>query len=192
MDQIKQLSSKYSIARYELIRECDGDEIRFYLYLKLYAINKHEAFPSYTTIQKDLGWSRMRISRLIKKMVREDRLKVGKVMRRKTIMNIYDITWYDRINNSGRGSNKTILGSNKSLLPFLEQPSNKTVLEPLVTINNRTSRETDSISPDEQERTLGKLKEMKQSLINKKIMVDQKRRTEIQEEVGAMIRPSGK
>ncbi len=107
-------------------------------------------------------------------------------------MNIYDITWYDRINNSGRGSNKTILGSNKSLLPFLEQPSNKTVLEPLVTINNRTSRETDSISPDEQERTLGKLKEMKQSLINKKIMVDQKRRTEIQEEVGAMIRPSGK
>ncbi len=56
----------------------------------------------------------------------------------------------------------------------------------------KETKRTDSISSDERERTLAKLKEMKQSLINKKVMADHKRRTEIQEEVGAMIRPSGK
>jgi hypothetical protein len=95
MDKIKHLATKYSIAGYELIRSCESAELHLYLYLKLYAISKHEAYPSFRTIQKDLGWSTDKINKTIKKMKKNGRLKViphnGK-------NNVYDITWYDGIN----------------------------------------------------------------------------------------------
>ncbi len=94
MDRIKHLETKYSIAGYELIRSCESPELHLYLYLKLYAINKHEAFPSLRTIRKDLDWSMDKISRTIKKMRRSGRLKVNQD---KGKNNVYDITWYDRI-----------------------------------------------------------------------------------------------
>jgi hypothetical protein len=93
MDKIKHLETKYSIAGYELIRSCESPELHLYLYLKLYAINKHEAFPSLRTIRKDLGWSIDKISRTIKKMKKNGRLKV---IPYKGKNNVYDITWYDR------------------------------------------------------------------------------------------------
>ncbi len=94
MDKIKHLEAKYSIAGYELIRSCESAELHLYLYLKLYAINKHEAFPSLRTIRKDLDWSMDKISRTIKKMKKSGRLKVN---RDKGKNNVYDITWYDRV-----------------------------------------------------------------------------------------------
>ncbi len=95
MDKIKHLEAKYSIAKYILIRNCESAELHLYLYLKLYAINKHEAFPSLRTIRKDLGWSMDKISKTIKKMMKAGRLKVN---RDKGKNNVYDITWYDRAN----------------------------------------------------------------------------------------------
>ncbi len=94
MDKIKYLETKYSIAGYELIRSCESPELHLYLYLKLYAINKHEAFPSFRTIHKDLGWSLDKINKTIKKMKKSGRLKVTPY---KGKNNVYDITWYDRI-----------------------------------------------------------------------------------------------
>jgi len=123
-DKIKHLENKFSIARYELIRECDGDELRFYLYLKLYAINKSEAFPSYNAIRTDLSvpdaqWDNRKISRLIQKMVNQGRLKIGKriVNTRggKQTANIYDITWYDKINNTGKISKKKVVAESITL-----------------------------------------------------------------------------
>ena len=133
MDKIKHLENKFSIARYDLIRECDGDELRFYLYLKLYAINKHEAFPTYTTIGKDLGWDRKKISRIIKSMVRKERLKIGKIERKirkiKQVVNIYDITWYDKVNNNGKRRSYFIPGSGKMELLFSGEGSGKMELK---------------------------------------------------------------
>ena len=122
MDKIKHLENKYSIARYDLIRECEGDELRFYLYLKLYAINKHEAFPTYKSISSDLNWKKGKISKLIKKMVKIGHLKIAKkeVKTRggKQLSNIYDITWYDRINNKGVSKKTTKGFPNGNTLPF--------------------------------------------------------------------------
>ncbi|VVB84887.1 Uncharacterised protein [uncultured archaeon] len=95
MDKIKHLETKYSIAGYELIRSCESAELHLYLYLKLYAINKHEAFPSFRTIQKDLGWSMDKISRTVKRMKHRGHLKV---IPDKGKNNVYDITWYDIAN----------------------------------------------------------------------------------------------
>jgi len=135
MDKIKHLENKYSIARYDLIQECGGDEMRFYLYLKLYAINKHEAFPTYSTISKDLSWDRKKISRIIKLMVKKDRLKVGKILRKikgiKQAVNIYDITWYDHVNNQGKIKGKVEVGSGKLELPIKGEGSGKSLLKPL-------------------------------------------------------------
>lgn len=93
MDKKKYLETKYSIAGYELIRSCESAELHLYLYLKLYAIAKHEAYPSWRTIQKDLGWSTDKINRTIKKMRKSGRLKV---IPSKGKNNVYDISWYDR------------------------------------------------------------------------------------------------
>ncbi len=94
MDKIKHLEAKYSIAGYELIRSCESPELHLYLYLKLYAISKHEAFPSFRTIHKDLGWSMDKINRTVKRMKHCGHLKVTSD---KGKNNVYDITWYDRI-----------------------------------------------------------------------------------------------
>jgi len=98
--RIKHLENKFSIARWELIKECEGEELRFYLYLKLYAINKSCAFPAFKTIKKDLGWSESKIKRLAGKMVDKKHLKYTAGSGRKS--SVYDITWYDRL-NEGRG-----------------------------------------------------------------------------------------
>jgi len=147
MDTIKHLENKYSLARYELIRQCDGDEMRFYLYLKLYAINKHEAFPTYSTIKKDLGFDNKKISRIIKKMVKLGRLKIGKKESKikgvKQAINIYDITWYDILNNKGitkGGSGKMEGGSGILELPNLSiQGSGKMEHKQVVTNNILTT-----------------------------------------------------
>ena len=139
MNRIKHLENKYSLARYELIRECDGDEMRFYLYLKLYAINKHEAFPTYTTISNDLGWDRKKISRIIKLMVKKGRLKIGKIERKirsvKQQVNIYDITWYDHLNNQGKNGVKSKEGSGNLELPIKTEGSGK--MEPKQVVSNK-------------------------------------------------------
>lgn len=140
MDKIKHLENKFSIARYDLIRECSGDELRFYLYLKLYAINKHEAFPTYTTIGNDLSWDRKKISRLIKLMIKKDRLRVGKMERKikktKQEVNIYDITWYDKVNEKGKSRSYFIPGSGKMEPLFSGEGSGKSL--PKQSVSNIT------------------------------------------------------
>lgn len=96
MDKIKHLESKYSLARYELITQSESSELHLYLYLKLYAINKHEAFPSFRTIQRDLHWSMDKINGTIKRMKASGRLKISREAGRN---NLYDITWYDKAND---------------------------------------------------------------------------------------------
>ena len=96
MDKTKHLENKYSLARFSIIKLCDADELRWYLYVKLYAINKSSAFPSFKSFTRDLGWSKYSVIRIIKKMERKKRLKVQRSMGRN---NIYDITWYDKKND---------------------------------------------------------------------------------------------
>ena len=91
------LQDLFVIAYYPLIKTCEADELRMYEYLKLYAINKHSAFPSMTTIGKDLGISRFSIMRTLKKMEVKKRLIVDRTDKNSR-GNIYDITWYDLLN----------------------------------------------------------------------------------------------
>ena len=95
MDKTRHLKTKYSLARYLLIKKCTGEELRFYLYVKLYAINKNSAFPSQKSFRRDLGWSKYTINRIVVLLERKKRLKV---QREKGKNNVYDITWYDRCN----------------------------------------------------------------------------------------------
>lgn len=178
MDTIKHLENKYSLARYELIKQCDGDELRFYLYLKLYAINKHEAFPTYSTIKNDLGFDNKKIARLIKKMVKLGRLKIGKKASKikgvKQAINIYDITWYDTLNNKGitrGGSGKMEMGSGILELPHLSiEGSGKMEHKRLVTnniltitpVNKLTERPNEPFTQTEQDKqNLQRLAQMK-------------------------------
>jgi len=94
MPKIKHLESKFSIASYDLIKQCDGAELRLYLWLKLWAINKHEAFPSLQTIEDDLQISRKTIIKKLKEMEKSGRLKVSRTHRQN---NVYDITAYDEM-----------------------------------------------------------------------------------------------
>ena len=181
MDRIKQLENKYSVARYELIKQCGGEELRFYLYLKLYAINKHEAFPTYKTIKDDLGWQKGKISKLIKKMVKLEHLKIGKRIAKtkggKQPANIYDITWYDRLNNKGVSKQNPKGFPNGNTLPF--KGVSKHGLEQVVSItnNNITSKpdfnklnEPPFKQTLEDKQRLVKLAEMKKSLIKSGII----------------------
>ena len=107
MDQTKHINYKeetiyhlqdlFVVAYYPLIKTCEADELRMYEYLKLYAINKHSAFPSMSTIGKDLGISRFSIMRILKKMEIKKRLVVDRTDKNSK-GNIYDITWYDLLN----------------------------------------------------------------------------------------------
>lgn len=95
--KIKHLDTKYAIAFRDLICNCDGEELRFYLYLKLYAINKSSAWPSRDTILKDLkGMTVWKLRNLVKKMKETGNLiyYAGKGRRSSE----YDITKYDVIN----------------------------------------------------------------------------------------------
>lgn len=94
--KIIHLGTKFSIASYELICECEPLELKFYLWLKLWAINKHEAWPSSRTIQDDLGLDPPQLFRLLKKLEDKNRLKI---IRNPGKNNTYDITWYDALAN---------------------------------------------------------------------------------------------
>lgn len=97
MEKIKHLEYKFSTLTYELIRECEDFELRFYAWIKLWAINKSSAWPGMETIEKELGWSRPKLIRAIEKMEEKGRLVV---MRSAGASNVYDITWYDEANQS--------------------------------------------------------------------------------------------
>lgn len=94
MKTIRHLENKFSVASYALICKCDGDELRFYLWLKLWAINNHSAWPSYKTITEDLEISERTLPRLLERMEKAGRLKIE---RKHRTNNVYDITWYDRL-----------------------------------------------------------------------------------------------
>jgi hypothetical protein len=111
MDKTKHLKTKYSVARFSLITKCSGDELRFYLYVKLYAINQNSAFPSHKSFNRDLGWSKYTINRIARKMEKIGRLKV---LRSRGKNNIYDITWYDRQND--KSSKETLTTSGRETL----------------------------------------------------------------------------
>jgi len=105
--KIKHLQTKFHIARYELIINCESEELQFYLYLKLYAINKHSAFPDRETIYKDLGWNSDKVRYWTQQMVEKGRLKYVPGSGRKA--SIYDISWYDKLNERGSsGKNQTL------------------------------------------------------------------------------------
>ena len=95
---IKHLEQKFSFARYELITACNSNELQLYLFLKLYAINKSSAFPSAKTVTDQLGWSRAKFFDTIKKMEGKNRLTVHRESGKN---NVFDITWYDELNQSG-------------------------------------------------------------------------------------------
>jgi transcription-repair coupling factor (superfamily II helicase) len=169
MDKIKHLKNKYSVARYDLICDCDGDEMKLYLYLKLYAINKHEAFPTYRTIKEDLGWGFGKISKLIKKMVNLGHLKIGKreVKTRggKQPANVYDITWYDKLNEKGSFQKGTKGFPNGNTLPLKGVSKSGAEQVESITNNNITSSDAfNNISLDERRRNIVKLAEMKKVL----------------------------
>ena len=94
MPRIKHLEEKFSIASYNLIKECSANELRFYLWLKLWAINKNSAWPSIKTICEDLGMSKPTLIRLIQEMEESGRLKITRKHRNN---NVYDITFYDNL-----------------------------------------------------------------------------------------------
>lgn len=137
--KIKHLELKYALARYSLIKECEADELRLYLYLKLYAINKHEAFPTYKTIKDDLGWGEGKISKVIKRSVKAGHLKVGKKEIKTRVgkqpANIYDITWYDLLNDKGVSKQRAKGFPNGNTL--FDKGVSKSEVEPLLTITNR-------------------------------------------------------
>lgn len=108
MSTLNHLKSKFSIASYELIKTCSPQELRFYLWLKLWAINKSSAFPSYKTIATDLGMSRRSVIRLIREMEQKGRLGVKRQNGRN---NLYDITWYDRIAHAGHFGKSSTTGA---------------------------------------------------------------------------------
>ncbi len=94
MPRIKHLEEKFSIASYNLIKECSANELRFYLWLKLWAINKNSAWPSLKTICEDLGMAKWTLIRLIQEMEESGRLKI---IRKHRNNNVYDITYYDNL-----------------------------------------------------------------------------------------------
>ena len=92
MDKTKHLKTKDAFVRDLLIKNCTGEELRFYLYVKLYAVNKDSTFPSQKSFEKDLGWSKYIVNRIVRSLEVKKRLKVK---RKKGENNIYDIIWYD-------------------------------------------------------------------------------------------------
>ena len=134
MAKTKHLETKYSVARYALIKECRGDELRFYLYVKLYAINKHSAFPSFKSFKSDLDWNKYTVIRVVKMMEAKKRLKVE---REKGKNNVYDITWYDKLNEKG-SSQETLTTTGRETLPTSRRET-LTRTNRNITTNNKTS-----------------------------------------------------
>ena len=134
MDKTKHLKTKYSLARYSLIKRCTGDELRFYLYVKLYAINKNSAFPSQKAFKRDLDWSKYTTNRIVKSLEEKKRLKVKRSIGKN---NVYDITWYDRCNEKV-SSQETFTTSGRETLTTSRRETltqtikNKTIKKELV------------------------------------------------------------
>ncbi len=80
---------------YTLVRACDGEELRMYLYLKLYSIENNGASPPFKAIMRALDISKYTTIRIIKKMESRDRLEVKREIGKD---NIYNTTWYDKMN----------------------------------------------------------------------------------------------
>ena len=131
--KIKHLENKFIVTRYELIVSCEPHELQFYQYLKLYAINKHSAFPCKKTIKKDLGWDEKKIRYWVKKMEKKGRLKYTAGLGRKP--SVYDITWYDEVNLKGEKNQR---GEISPLRGEKNHPSEGRKITP-VTINNITN-----------------------------------------------------
>jgi hypothetical protein len=101
MEKIKHLEYKFSTLSYDLIKICDDYELRFYAWLKLWAINKSSAWPGTETICEELGWSRDKLYRALEKMSKEKGRLIIESGLDKGKQNTYDITWYDQINIGG-------------------------------------------------------------------------------------------
>jgi hypothetical protein len=143
MEKIKHLSEKFSIARYELIIACEPQELQFYLYLKLYAINNHSAFPGQETIFEDLGWDKDKVSYWVKKMVEKGHLKYKAGKGR--ISSLYDITWYDNFNMFGRNDRGENSGGRGGKIPASE--GGKLLPERLVNITNNNITNNSEFTP---------------------------------------------
>ncbi len=121
--KIKHLKNKFSIASYELIRECSAEELKFYLWLKLWAINKGSAWPGIEKIKDEFGFkSRRGVEKMIQRIEKEGLLNVK---RRKGKTNIYDITAYDcLVNKSSQGYEQQFGGGGEQ--KFARTNRNKT------------------------------------------------------------------
>lgn len=185
MDKTKHLETKFSIARYALIKLCEGDELRFYQYVKLYAINKNSAFPSQWAFKNDLGWSKYTTNRIATKMEKKNRLKVE---RNRGKNNIYDITWYDSVNIKGIKNEYLTESRRETLTTSRRETLTQTIRKE--TTNNVIIK---SLNDDGTNDPAGlqKLATLKRRF-QLKPMAGSAERTEIQERVGAEIRPSGK
>ena len=120
MDSIKHLENKYVVITYNLIKQCNNYELRFYAWIKLWAINKHSAWPGLDTITKELNWKKRTAINRLQNMVKSGRLKVTK---REGKSNIYDITWYDQANQSQNGTSAKIAPVlvQKTTLPLVQK-----------------------------------------------------------------------
>jgi AraC-like DNA-binding protein len=136
MDTIRHLETKFSIASYELIKHCEAWELRFYLWLKLWAINKSSAFPGVKTIATDLGYSERQVQRMIKEMEDKGRLLVS---RRDGLTSVYDISFYDRLLTQ-EGVTKMSPGGDKNVTT----PPDKNVTLTNRNITNRKERITNA------------------------------------------------
>lgn len=139
MNKTKHLETKYSLAYYNLITKCDGDELKFYLYVKLYAINKNSAYPSQKSFKRDLGWSKYTTTRIAKKMEKKGRLKVQRI---KGKNNIYNIIWYDEQNliisskeTSPTTSQETLTTTSQETLPTTSQETLTQTISNITTSN---------------------------------------------------------
>jgi len=64
--------------------------------VKLFALNNNSQFPSLSDFMKDLGWSKSTTIRVIQNIENRKHLKV---IRKSGLNNVYDISWYDKINS---------------------------------------------------------------------------------------------
>ena len=96
MDKLKHLEYKFSIATYELLSACDPEELKFYLWLKLWAIgkDKHHAWPGFQIIAKEFNLAHRNARMMVQRIESKGKLKVT---RNGGQSNIYDITEYDRL-----------------------------------------------------------------------------------------------
>jgi len=142
-DTIKHLEGKYTDATYLLIKSCTDEELRLYLYLKLHALSKNNAFPGYRTIEKELKWSGWKVKNTYLEMAKQNRLVIYKKSGKS---NVYDITWYDELNLKGR---KTDRAGFQLAKPLTELVSSAERLDTtLLGLPNKDSIHNDSLKTE--------------------------------------------